>query len=112
MRVAILAVLLLSAPPAFAVKFVEPYRHDVFSRNRAYVLDVNPDTEIHTVYDVRDRTMPLWSFRKRVWHFPFLLSDDGAVVVTVAWEHLDVEDIGESVGVRFWNKGGQFRSYQ
>src|SRR5262245_21422725 len=110
MRAAILA-LLLTASPVFATSYFQPKRHDVFSGSRAFVLDVNPETELHTVYDVRDRTKPLWSFRKPVWHYPFLLSDDGAVVVTVAWEHVKAEDIGESVGVRFWNKDGEFRSY-
>jgi hypothetical protein len=110
MRVAILTVL-LTASPALATSYVMPKRHDVYSRNRAYVLDVNPETEVHTVYDARDRTKPLWSFSKPVWHYPFLLSDDGAVAVTVAWKHVQAEDIKESGGVRFWNKDGQFRQY-
>ena len=108
--VAILTVL-LTASPALATSYVMPKRHDVFSRNRAYVLDVNPETEVHTVYDARDRTKPLWSFSKPVWHYPFLLSDDGTVVVTVAWKHVQAEDIKESGGVRFWNKDGPFRQY-
>ncbi len=110
MRAAILA-LLLTASPAFATSYAQPKRHDVFSRNGAFVLDVNPETEVHAVYDVRDRTKPLWSFSKPVWHYPFLVSDDGAVVVTVAWEHIQAERIDASVGVRFWNKDGEFRSY-
>ena len=61
MRAAILA-LLLTSPQAFATSYGKPERHDVFSRNRAFVLDVNPETRTHTVYDVRDRGKPLWSF--------------------------------------------------
>jgi hypothetical protein len=110
MRQALL-VLLLTVSPAFATSYAPPQRHDVFSRNRAFVLDVNPDTKVHTVYGVRDRGKPLWSFSCGVWHFPFLVSDDGQVVATVGWEHVQAQEIGEADAVTFWNKEGVFRSY-
>jgi hypothetical protein len=83
----------------------------VFSRNRAFVLDVNPDTKVHTVYDVRDRSKPLWSFSYVVWHFPFLVSDDGQVVATVDWQHIHEKNIETAEAVTFWNKEGSFRSH-
>ncbi|MEQ8790767.1 MAG: hypothetical protein RIC55_31000 [Pirellulaceae bacterium] len=110
MRVVIL-ILLLSASPAFATSYAQPKRHDVFSHNRAFVLDVNPKTRTHTVYDVRDRSKPLWSFSCDVWHFPFLLSDDGQVAATVSWQYVREQDIAEADALTFWNKGGEFRSH-
>ena len=110
MRCAILA-LLLAASPALATSYPEPERHDVYSRNRAFVLDVDPKTETHTVYYAGDRTKPLWSFSKPVWHYPFLVSDDGTVVATVSWKHVKADYLGKAVGVRFWNKDGEFRSH-
>jgi hypothetical protein len=110
MRVAILTVM-LTASPVMATSYMPPTRHDVYSRNRAFVLDVNPETKTHTVYDVRDRSKPLWSFSCGVWHFPFLVSEDGKVVATVEWQHVQVEDIAEANAVTFWSKDGAFRSH-
>jgi hypothetical protein len=104
-------VLVVTTSSCFATSYTKPERHDVFSHNRAFVLDVNPKTEVHTVYDVRDRTKPLWSFSKQVWHYPFLLSNDGTVVVTVAWKHVQAEHLADAIGVRFWNRDGEFRTY-
>jgi hypothetical protein len=110
MRLAML-VLLLTAAPAFATSYARPKRHDVLSPNGAFVLDVRPDTKVHTVYAFRDRSKPLWSFSCTVWHFPFLVSDDGRVVATVAWEHIPVQAIVGAKAVRFRNKDGEFRSH-
>jgi hypothetical protein len=103
--------LLLTASPAFATSYVSPKRHDVFSRNRQFVLDVNPETKVHTVCNSQDRATSLWSFSCDVWHFPFLLSDDGEVVATVAWEFIWGKDIATSDAVTFWNKSGVFRTH-
>jgi hypothetical protein len=110
MRAAILT-LLLTASPVLATSYARPTRHDVFSRNRAFVLDVNPETRTHSVYDARDRSMPLWSFSCDVWHFPFLLSDDGQVAATVGWNHVREQDIAAANAVTFWNKVGEFQSH-
>ena len=104
-------VLLVAASPCLATSYAQPERHDVLSHNRAFVLDVNPKTKVHAVYDASDRTKPLWSFSKSVWHYPFLVSNDGTVVATVGWKHVKAEHIAESVGVSFWNKDGEFRTY-
>lgn len=103
--------LLLTAPPVFATSYTQPKRHEVFSHNPAFVLDVNPETRTHTVYDVRDRGKSLWSFSCGVWHFPFLLSDGGQVAATVGWEHVQEQDIAEADAVTFWNKDGKFRTH-
>jgi hypothetical protein len=107
----VILVLLLTASPALATSYSRPVRHDVFSHNRHFVLDVNPKTSVHTVYSVLDRTTPLWSFSCVVWHFPFLLSDDGTVVATVAWEHIWEQHVATEDAVTFWNKDGVFRTH-
>jgi hypothetical protein len=108
----ILFVLLVTATPAFAMSPDRlPVRHDVFSRNRKFVLDVDPDTKIHVIYDRHDQKKPLWSFSCKVGSFLFLLSDDGQVVAAVAEEHVQKERIPHTDAVTFWNKDGKFRSY-
>src|SRR5262249_27776749 len=76
-----------------------------------FVLDVNPETETHTVYSAQDRTQPLWSFSAPVWQAPFFLSNDGAVVVKPGWRHVQVDDLTQATGVTFWNRQGKFRTY-
>lgn len=110
MRLAMI-LLLLIASPGYATSYGRPERHDVFSKNRAFVLDVNPETGLHRVFDVRDRTKPLWGMAFWVWHFPILLSDDGTVVATLAWKYVRVQDIDETEAITFWNKDGAFRSH-
>ncbi len=107
-----LIVLMLSASPCFATTFKKPERHDVFSHNGAFVLDVDPKTNVHTVYDVRDRSKPLWSFNDKIWISPILLSDDGMIVATVEWKFVRAQDIPETTAVTFWNKEGAFRKYR
>lgn len=90
---------------------VRPKRHDVFSPNKQNVLDVNPKTERHNVYAVKDRTTPLWTFSQSVGLGPFFLSDDGKIVVRLAWEFVGVEDLGDMTCIQFRNKDGVFKSY-
>jgi hypothetical protein len=94
-----------------ATSYADPERHDVFSPNRAYVLDVNPKTDRHTVYAVADRSKPLWSFSADVWHAPFFLSNDGKVVAEPAWRHIRVQDVEKATCIRFWNRTGEFKTY-
>jgi len=108
MKKTIWLILLLLCFPCFATRYASPERHDVFSPNGQFVLDVNPGTETHYLYKSNDRTKPLWSFKKKVWHFPFLVSDDGATIVTVAWQHVSSENISDN-GAEFWNKDGMFK---
>ncbi len=110
MRVAVI-MLLLTPTPSYATSYAPPERHDVFSPNGLFVLDVDPKTENHTVYKVGDRAKPLWSFSKRVWHYPFLLANDGSVVATLAWEHVRVDDLDDADCVQFWKGSGIFKSY-
>lgn len=52
-------ILILSATHAAATSFAQPERHDVFSPNGDYVLDVNPQNNTLTVFKVTDRSNPL-----------------------------------------------------
>src|SRR5262245_8637977 len=101
MRIWSVLALLACCSQALATSYAPPKRRDVYCSNRAFVLDVNPETNVHTVYAADHRTKPLWSFSRPVWHYPFLLSDDGSVVATVAWEHIREEDIANENGVEF-----------
>src|SRR5262249_31165234 len=95
-----------------ARKYPRPKRHDVYSPNRAYVLDVNPDTEEQKVYAAQDRTKALWSFSCRVWHGPFYLSNDGKVVAEVQWYYVDADALGTGNCIVFRSKAGPVKSYR
>jgi hypothetical protein len=111
MRCAGLLLLLLSTGPALGYRPANPVRHDVFSPNGAFVLDVDPAAKRLTVYAVGDRQTPLWSFSQDVWQEQHFLSDDGQSVAVVSWRFVQVDELSDGVCVEFWNRGGVFRSY-
>src|SRR5262245_57227058 len=98
-----LLLLLLSTGPALGYKPANPVRHDVFSPNGAFVLDVDPAAKLLTVYAVGDRQKPLWLFKRYVWQEQHFLSDDGRTVGLVTWRFVRVDDLSEGVCVEFWN---------
>ena len=102
---------LLVASPANAFSPAKPNRHDVLSQNGLYVLDVDPITEVNTVYPVADRTRPVWSFPGKLWLCKELLSNDGTVVVLVHWRFVTEERLANSTGIEFRNRDGAFKSY-
>jgi hypothetical protein len=108
MRVACL-LLVLFAMRASATSFTAPVKHDVPSRNGAFVLAVDPDTEIHVVSAATDRGTPLWSFSSSTWHEPMLVSDDGRVVARLPWLFTGLDAIGNGVGIEFRDASGLFR---
>jgi hypothetical protein len=89
----------------------DPKRHDVFSPNGAFVLDVDPKTKQHSVYAAKDRKTPLWSFTKAVGRGPIFLSDDGEVVAVLNWEYVTVESLEDRDCVEFYSKAGLFKSH-
>jgi hypothetical protein len=111
MRASVLVVI-LTASPAFATSYGAPIRRDVYSPNGRFVLDVNPETKTHTVYNVRDRAEALWSFSAPVWQAPFFLSNDGTVVVELEWRHVKIEHLAELSGITFRNRQGIFREHR
>lgn len=111
MRQLSVLVLLCCVSPCFGTSYAEPRRHDVYSPNKAFVLDVNPKTEVHNIYAANDRKVPLWSFTRPVWHSPWLLSNDGKVVAMIAWEHVQEKFLDKVDGVQFWNAAGRFKAY-
>ena len=108
MRAACLA-LLLCATRASATSYASPVRHDVASRNGAFVLAVDSETEVHVVYAATDRATPLWSFSSSTWHEPMLVSDDGRVVARLPWLFTGLDAIGSGVGIEFRDASGLFR---
>jgi hypothetical protein len=94
-----------------ATKFAQPKRKDVFSPNGHFVLDVDPNKDSVTVYAVEDRKAPLWSFSERLWHTPFFVSNDGDVIVKVAWQFVQQDELGRSNCIEFRSRDGLFRAY-
>jgi len=88
-------------------------RHEVISKNGAFVLDVNPDAERNTIYFADDRTRPLWSFKgvlktdvKKI-----LLADDGSVVALIGGSEMDDGTLKRGEGVRLIDRTGATRSH-
>lgn len=105
-------VVLAAVSSARATKYGPPQRRDVFSPNRRFVLDVNPHTKTHTVYRTTDRKTPLWSFATSdVWHEPYFLSNDGQVVLRVAWEHVQEDNLPHGDCMWFYGPTGLFKTY-
>jgi hypothetical protein len=46
-----------------------------------------------------------------VWHYPFLLSNDGNVVVTLRWENVLEKHLADGTCIEFWNRDGVFKAY-
>ena len=108
--VACFVVLLFADSTASAFKPGPPQRHAVYSPNKAFVVDVDPDRKVNTVYAAND-ARPLWSFPGRIWLEKVCLSNDGTVAAIVAWTHVKEESLPEIEGVVFWDKDGAFKSY-
>jgi len=106
-----LLLLLLSAGPALGYKPASPVRHDVFSPNGAFVLDVDPAAKRLTVYATGNRQKPLWSFDRTVWQEQHILSDDGRTVGLVSWRFVQLDELSDGVCVEFWNRDGLLREY-
>lgn len=111
MRRAGLLLILLFAGPALGYKPASPVRHDVYSPNRAFVLDVDPAAKRLTVYAAGDRQTPLWSFDRSVWQEQHFLSDDGRTVGLVTWQFVKLDELSDGVCVEFWNRDGLLREY-
>jgi hypothetical protein len=107
----ILCLIILAPSPCLAYKPAPPERRDVFSPNRLFVLDFNPDTNIHTVYATANRKKPLWSYSAPAWLGPVFLSNDGRVVAVLAWKHVQIDGLGPAECVGFWDRTGKFKSY-
>jgi hypothetical protein len=107
----ILLLLLLPAGEAIAYSPARPTRHDVYSANGAFVLDVDPRAKRLSVYAANNRDKPLWSFDRAVWQETHLLSDDGKVVAVVAWRFVQVSETPDGVCIEFWNDLGMFKKY-
>lgn len=111
MRRAGLVLLLLSTGQLFGYKVASPVRHDVFSPNGAFVLDVDPATKRLTVYAAGEPNHPVWSFDRYVLYEEYFLSNDGRVVGLTTWRFVQVDDLAEGVCVEFWNRTGRFQQY-
>lgn len=92
-----------------ATSYAMPQAHNVYSPNKAFFLIVNPKNNTHTIRSAKNSEKILWHFKKEVWHYPFLVSNNGNTVATIAWKHVG-EDNLDSTGVQIWNKNGVIKS--
>jgi hypothetical protein len=88
-------------------------RQEVFSKNEAFVLVVDPELQRNSVYAASDRTRPLWSFPGVLksdvrW---ILLADSGLVVALVGNGDSTSSDPSRVGGVRLIDREGKTRSY-
>lgn len=107
----ILLLLLLPTSDALAFKPAPPKRHDVFSPNGKFVLDVDPNAKQISVFAADKRDQPLWSFKNWAWSGHHL-SNDGKVVAILHWEFVSVKDLDEGVCVTFLNEAGKLKEHR
>lgn len=103
--------LLLACADASAYSPPWPKRHDVYSPNMAFVIDIDPVSEMNTVYAVDDRSHPIWSFPGSLYLCKVFLSNDGEVVAILGWKYVREQDIPNAGAIEFRNKDGVFKSY-
>lgn len=103
--------LLLLAGEALAYKPAPPTRHDVFSPNGKFVLDVNPISKRHTVYASDKRDQPLWAFERDVWQETHFLSNDGKALAVVMWQFVTLDSLADGICVEFWDRTGKVREH-
>ena len=72
-----------------ATSYASPKERVVKSPNGKYSLDVNPMTGQH---EVRKDGKLVWSFKRKIWHDRFFLSNDGQRVMWVAWSNMQEHD--------------------
>lgn len=89
-------------------------RQEVFSKNEAFVLVVDPELPQNRVYAASDRTRPLWSLPGVLksdvrW---ILLADNGSVVALIGNGDSTSGDPSRVDGVRLIDRNGNTRSYE
>lgn len=102
----ILLLSLISSLPAGATSYGKPKRQLIYSPNGEFVLAVNPETERHIIKAASEPETEIWSFSRRVWHFPFFLSNDGQTAAVVEWRHVRKESLAERDCVTFYQADG------
>lgn len=89
-----------------ATSYGPPKRQELYSENRKFLLVVDPETEIHKISPASDPESTSWEFQLRVWHFPFVLSNDGKTVAVVAWKHVQEEALNTEDCITFFSADG------
>ena len=103
---------------AFCTSYAPPQNREVVSENGKYMLYVDSKKGVHTVFDISGVKKQLWNFKHSVWHFPFLISNDGKTVVTISWRHVQDKNgvektpIKDKTAVIFWRDGKEWKSYK
>ena len=104
-RSLILLLVLIPSADAFATSYASPEKRKVYSANREFYLFVDPESQTQVVY-ASSSNDALWSFQLHIWHYPFLVSNDGQTVAVVAWQHVKEDNLGQSDCVTFFQSDG------
>jgi len=91
---------------ARATSYAPPERQEIFSDNREFLLVVDPESETHKVSRADDPGNTLWQFELPVWHFPFVVSNDGQTVAVVAWRHVQEDALAHGDCITFFSADG------
>ena len=91
---------------AEATSYAPPEREEISSPNGEFLLIVDPETERHVISAAADPKTEIWAFTRGVWHFPFLLSNDGLTVAVVAWRHVKEDSLADGNCVTFYSSDG------
>jgi hypothetical protein len=77
----------------FATSYAPPTEKEIHSENRNFLLHVNPETSIHTIYDITQQKRQIWSFKRDVWHDRYFINNRGTLVVWLSWKFCRVDDL-------------------
>lgn len=91
---------------AEAIKFAAPQDRTVVSPNGEYSLEIEAKSGRHVI---RKGQKVLWSFKRKVWHDEYFLSDDGQCVLWVAWRFVKVEDTKKEGAIIVYSAKGATR---
>jgi hypothetical protein len=109
--------IVLSASHLLAGVFSMPTplpRHEIYSQNRLFVLDVDPEANRNTIYPTADRTRRLWSFDGVLTNDvkQILLANDGAVVALIGGGDVIINDRSGAEGIRLIDRFGATRLHR
>ena len=88
-----------------ATSYARPEKKRIFSENKKYYVLINPETNIHEVYNSENTKKILWSFEKEAWRSTWVISNDGEKVVWISWKYVRIDDIDKPCIMIYNSKG-------
>ncbi len=87
-----------------ATSYAPPEEQTVFSPNGKFYVVIDPQTRVHQVYSVA-KEVPLWEFKRDVWHEDYFVSNDGQIVYYVAWPYVAVSELSNPAIITYLADG-------